>query len=198
MAASVSRRTLWVSGALCALPCLSCLATFRIEFLSCVSLFLFLPAAILGVRRGLGIAPIKLSFAITAGTGDNHIDASHVERRRFTERSVGRSYGRHGTSSLRRTNLATEPNRPETTKQREVQRDDVNTNTLSLECLTLAFGFAFLSAVPAFSDSAKSQVVERQLRSENIAQNKTGSDPLRNMLVYLPPVMTSPQSSGIR
>ena len=64
VAASVSRRTLWVSGALCALPCLSCLATFRIEFLSCVSLFLFLPAALLGARRGLRIAPMKLSFAI--------------------------------------------------------------------------------------------------------------------------------------
>jgi pimeloyl-ACP methyl ester carboxylesterase len=53
--------------------------------------------------------------------------------------------------------------------------------------VTVAFGFVFLRAVPAFSDSAKSQVVARQLRSENIAQNKTGSDPLRNMLVYLPP-----------
>lgn len=52
--------------------------------------------------------------------------------------------------------------------------------------LTLAFGFAFLSAVPAFSDSAKSQVVERELRSENIAHNKTGTDPVRKMLVYLP------------
>ena len=52
--------------------------------------------------------------------------------------------------------------------------------------LTLAFGFAFLSAVPAFSDSAKSQVVERELLSENIAQNKAGTDPVRKMLVYLP------------
>lgn len=36
--------------------------------------------------------------------------------------------------------------------------------------LPLAFGFAFLSAVPAFSDSAKSQVVERELRSEYCTQ----------------------------
>jgi hypothetical protein len=52
--------------------------------------------------------------------------------------------------------------------------------------LTLAVGFAFLSAVPAFSDSAESQVVERELRSENIAHNKTGTDSVRKMLVYLP------------
>lgn len=52
--------------------------------------------------------------------------------------------------------------------------------------LTLAFGFTFLSAVPAFSDSAKSQVVGRELRSANIAHNKAGTDPVRKMLVYLP------------
>jgi hypothetical protein len=52
--------------------------------------------------------------------------------------------------------------------------------------LTLALGSAFLSTVPAFSDSAKSQVVEREVRSENIARNKTGTDPVRKMLVYLP------------
>jgi hypothetical protein len=64
VAASVSRQTLWVSAALCALPCLFCLARFRIESLSRFSLLLFLLPAILGVRRGLGIAQIKLSFAI--------------------------------------------------------------------------------------------------------------------------------------
>lgn len=64
VAASVSRRTLWVSASLCALPCLFCLSRFRIESLSRVSLLLFLLPAILGVRRGLGIAQIKLSFAV--------------------------------------------------------------------------------------------------------------------------------------
>jgi hypothetical protein len=64
VAAWVSRRTLWVSASLCALPCLFCLSTFRLESLSRVSLLLFLLPAILGVRRGLGIARIKLSFAV--------------------------------------------------------------------------------------------------------------------------------------
>ena len=65
VAASVSRRTLWVSASLCALPCLLCLATFRTESLSRVSLLIFLPPAILGVRRGIRIGRVKLSFAIT-------------------------------------------------------------------------------------------------------------------------------------
>jgi putative effector of murein hydrolase LrgA (UPF0299 family) len=64
VAASVSRRTIWVSASLCALPCLFCFATFRIESLSRVSLLLFLLPAVLGVRRGLGNARIKLTFAI--------------------------------------------------------------------------------------------------------------------------------------
>jgi len=64
VAASVSRRTVWATAAFCALPCLLCSITFRIESLSRVSLLLFLLPAILGVRRGLRAAQIKLSFAI--------------------------------------------------------------------------------------------------------------------------------------
>jgi len=52
--------------------------------------------------------------------------------------------------------------------------------------LTIALGFAFLSADTAFSEPAKSQVVERELLSKNIAQNKVGADPVRKMVVYLP------------
>jgi Putative esterase len=55
-----------------------------------------------------------------------------------------------------------------------------------------ALGFAFslalasLNSVSTSADSPKSQVVERELRSENIAHNRIGTDPLRKMLVYLP------------
>jgi enterochelin esterase-like enzyme len=45
---------------------------------------------------------------------------------------------------------------------------------------------ASLRAVPSFADSATSQIVDRQLRSEHIAHNKIGSDPLRKLVVYLP------------
>jgi Putative esterase len=51
---------------------------------------------------------------------------------------------------------------------------------------TLAFALVFLNELPAFAASAKSQVIARELRSENIAHNKTGTDPVRKMLVYLP------------
>lgn len=52
--------------------------------------------------------------------------------------------------------------------------------------LTLLIGLAFFCADPAFSQNAKSQTIERQLRSEKIAQNKIGTSPIRKMLVYLP------------
>jgi hypothetical protein len=60
----VSRRTVWVSVALSFLPCLFCLARFRIESLSRFCLLLFLPPAIWGVRRGLQIAQIKPGSAV--------------------------------------------------------------------------------------------------------------------------------------
>lgn len=67
--ALVSRRSLWVSAALCGLACLFCLASFRIQSLSRISLLLFLVPAILGVRRGLGITRIKLISAIILALG---------------------------------------------------------------------------------------------------------------------------------
>jgi hypothetical protein len=50
---SISRRTLWVSAALCLSPCLFCLERFRIESLSRYCLLLFLVPAWFGVRAGM-------------------------------------------------------------------------------------------------------------------------------------------------
>jgi hypothetical protein len=61
---SVSRRTVWVSAVLCFLPCMFCLARFRVECLSRLCLLLFLLPAMWGVWKGLQIARIKLSSAI--------------------------------------------------------------------------------------------------------------------------------------
>jgi esterase/lipase superfamily enzyme len=57
--------------------------------------------------------------------------------------------------------------------------------------LALFFAFiialALFSTAPAFAAaSEKSQLVSRELRSKNIAQNKIGIDPVRKILVYLP------------
>lgn len=60
---SVSRRTLWVSAALCVIPCLFCLFRFRVESMSRVSLILFLLPAIWGVHRGLRVVRINLAVA---------------------------------------------------------------------------------------------------------------------------------------
>jgi len=48
------------------------------------------------------------------------------------------------------------------------------------------FALARLGAQNALSGSIQSQVIHRQLHSENIAFSKIGTDPVRNMLVYLP------------
>jgi hypothetical protein len=61
---SVSRRTVRVSAVLSFLPCVFCLARFRVESLSRFCLLLFLLPAIWGVRRGLQIAQIKLRSAL--------------------------------------------------------------------------------------------------------------------------------------
>jgi hypothetical protein len=61
---SGSRRTLWVSGVLCLIPCVYCLSLFHETSLSRLCLLLFLPPTILGVRRSLRITPIKPGAAI--------------------------------------------------------------------------------------------------------------------------------------
>lgn len=66
---SVSRRTVWVSAALSFAPCVVCLERFRVECLSRLCLFLFLPAAIWGVRRGLRIVQINRGAAIALAMG---------------------------------------------------------------------------------------------------------------------------------
>lgn len=62
----------------------------------------------------------------------------------------------------------------------------ISPRTRNALVFTFAFALSVLNAVPTFAASAKSQVIARELRSENIAQNKTGIDPVRKMLVYLP------------
>jgi hypothetical protein len=58
--------------------------------------------------------------------------------------------------------------------------------TRSALIFTFAVALALLNGVPTFAVSAKSQVIVRELRSQNIAHTKVGTDPVRKMLVYLP------------
>lgn len=67
---SVSRRTLWMSMALCLSPCLRCLSRFHGPSLSEFCLLLFLPPAILGVRYALRTMQMRpgtaLALAVSA------------------------------------------------------------------------------------------------------------------------------------
>lgn len=60
---SISRRTLWVSAVLALCPCLSCLVRFHETSLSRACVLLFVPPAILGLRRGLRCPRIEPGFA---------------------------------------------------------------------------------------------------------------------------------------
>jgi hypothetical protein len=62
----------------------------------------------------------------------------------------------------------------------------ISPRTRNALAFTLAFAFTLLHAVPTFSASANSQIIFRELRSEKLAHNKVGVDPVRKMLVYLP------------
>jgi Putative esterase len=57
-----------------------------------------------------------------------------------------------------------------------------------MSALTLAtVGFALLTFAPDALAGSESQLLAREIRSENFAQNKIGVSPVRSMLVYLPP-----------
>ena len=47
----------------------------------------------------------------------------------------------------------------------------ISSRTRNTLVFTFAFALAFLNAVPTFAVSAKSQVIVRELQSENIAHN---------------------------
>jgi hypothetical protein len=61
---SVSRRTLWASAVSCLVPCMFCLARFRVESLSPACLFLFLVPAVWGASYGVRIGRINRVSAI--------------------------------------------------------------------------------------------------------------------------------------
>jgi len=55
-----------------------------------------------------------------------------------------------------------------------------------MTCLLSIFSFVGLGSEYAFASTSESQVVNRSINSEKIANNKIGTNPTRNMLVYLP------------
>jgi hypothetical protein len=62
----------------------------------------------------------------------------------------------------------------------------ISSRTCNALVSMFALSLAFLNVDAASAASIKSQVIARELRSENIAHNRCGIDPVRRMLVYLP------------
>jgi hypothetical protein len=65
MVGSLSRRTRWVSAALCAAPCLSCVLRFHETSLSRFCVLLFLAPAVVGAAQGMRRVRLHLLTAIT-------------------------------------------------------------------------------------------------------------------------------------
>ena len=53
--------------------------------------------------------------------------------------------------------------------------------------LVLVLAIASLGVPPSWCDTAKGQVIERELQSKNFARNKIGTSPVRKLAIYLPP-----------
>jgi hypothetical protein len=53
--------------------------------------------------------------------------------------------------------------------------------------LVLVLAIASLGVVPSWCEPAKGQVVDRELHSQNFADNKIGTSPMRKLAIYLPP-----------
>jgi len=62
----------------------------------------------------------------------------------------------------------------------------VSLGTCRIQGLLIACALAALSAVSSSGESAKSQIVDRELNSRNFADNRVGTSPVRKMTVYLP------------
>ena len=62
----------------------------------------------------------------------------------------------------------------------------VSIQTRSTPVLLIAFALAAFSALSSSAETAKSRVVDGELKSKNFADNKVGIGPVRKMMVYLP------------
>lgn len=65
VAGSLSRKTRWVSGILCAIPCLSCVLRFQDTSLSRLCVLLFLLPAVVGAVQGVRRARLFHTTALT-------------------------------------------------------------------------------------------------------------------------------------
>ena len=63
---TISRRTIWASAAFSLLACVFCLARFRIDSLSRLSLLIFLPPAIAGLCFGLRTSRVRFGGSLAA------------------------------------------------------------------------------------------------------------------------------------
>ena len=74
---AISRRTTWISAVFSLLPCVFCLARFRIESLSRLCLLLFLPFALAGLCCGLRTPRIRFGGSLAVAIVTTALTAPH-------------------------------------------------------------------------------------------------------------------------
>ena len=77
---TISRRTTWISAAFSLLPCVFCLARFRIECLSRLCLLLFLPPALAGLCFGLRTSRIRFGASLAVAIMTTALTLPHWNR----------------------------------------------------------------------------------------------------------------------
>lgn len=77
---TISRRTTWISAGFSLLPCLFCLARFRIDCLTPLCLLLFLPPAIAGLCFGLRTSRIRFGASLAMAIVTTALTIPHWNR----------------------------------------------------------------------------------------------------------------------
>lgn len=77
---TISRRTTWISAVFSLLPCVFCLARFRIDCLSRLCLLLFLPPAIAGLCFGLRTSRLRFGASLAVAIATTALTIPHWNR----------------------------------------------------------------------------------------------------------------------
>ncbi len=171
VAGALSGKTRWVSGILCAIPCLSCVLRFQDTSLSRLCVLLFLFPAVVGAVQGARRARLSHRTALTVAIAMTALMLIWDGM-----------YMRNWFLFLPAWWLVAHGRTVETLERKGGGMKTRKKHFVALLCALL------LSAVSAVAqgDGSKSKIVERVIHSKNFDGNKIGVSAERKLVVYLP------------
>lgn len=161
---SLSRATVWASGALCIAPCLSCLLRFREPSLSRFCVLIFLAPALLGAISGMRRRNMHFRSALLLALATTALMFA------FT-----------GVGIWNWLLLAPGWFLVTTAHNNAIARTSPPRRTIALSLALLA-----LLAIPARAAESPSKLVAREVHSTCFTNSKINVDPTRKLVVYLP------------